>query len=158
MARSYSNRRRPALTRPQKWVIALALLALGLGLANLVRGGVALRYASLLPELPTTVPLAVVAATGAFWGVAWITCAVGLARFRPWGQRGTLATASLYEINVWINHLLFDASDYARQARPWDLLLTALLLSLVWGSLSLHSVREVFVPSRINSQEAENNR
>jgi len=158
LARSYSNRKRPALTRPQKWVIALALLALGLGVANLVRGGVAQGYASLLPELPTTVPMAVVAAMGVFWGAAWTTCAVGLARFRPWGRRGTLATVSLYEINVWVNRLLFDASDYARRAWPWDLLLTALLLGLVWGSLSLHSVRDVFVPSRINSQEAENNR
>jgi hypothetical protein len=50
----------------------------------------------------------------------------------------------LYEVHVWVNHLLLDASDYARQTRPWELLLTVLLLAIVWGSLSLRSVRQTF--------------
>jgi hypothetical protein len=125
-------------------VVVLALLVLALGLANLARMGVALRYASLLPDLPTTVPLEYLAAMGAFWGGALTTCAVGLVRFRRWGRWGTLAAVTLYEAHVWVNHLLFDASDYARQTRGWDLLLTVLLLALIWGSLSLRSVRETF--------------
>ena len=145
-------------------MIALALLVLALGLASLIRGGVALRYASLLPGLPTTVPLGYFVAMGAFWGVALTVCAVGLARFCPWGRWGTLASVTAYQIHVWINRLLIEASDYARQTRTWDLLLTALLLALVWGMLNVHSVREVFVSARYtvgtpvidNSQEEKN--
>ena len=125
-------------------MIVLALLVLALGLANLIRGGVALRYASLLPGLPTTVPMEYLAAMGAFWGIALTVCAVGLLRFRPWGRWGTLTAVTLYEVHVWVNHLLFDASDYARQTRSWELLLTLLLLAIVWSSLSLRSVRQIF--------------
>ena len=153
MAKLCSRRDRKPLTRPQKRVLALALLVLALGLANLIRGGVALRYASLLPGLPTTVPLEYLAAMGAFWGIALTVCAVGLARFCPWGRWATQASVTAYQIHVWINHLLFEASDYARQTRAWDLLLTVLLLALVWGVLNLHSVREVFV-SALNAVEA----
>ena len=137
-------RRRIALTRPQKWVVVLALLVLALGLGNLGRAGVALRYAVLLPDLPLTVPLEYLAAMGGFWGAALTVCAVGLVRFRPWGRQGTLAAVTLYQAHVWVNHLLFDASDYARQTWPRDLLVTALLLALVWGSLNLRNVRETF--------------
>lgn len=137
-------RRRIALTRPQKWVVVLALLVLALGLGNLGRAGMALRYAALLPNLPLTVPLEYLVAMGGFWGAALTVCAVGLVRFRPWGRHGTLAAVILYEAHVWVNHLLFDASDYARQTWPRDLLVTALLLALVWGSLNLRNVRETF--------------
>jgi hypothetical protein len=136
--------KRPALTRSQKWAVVLALLVLALGLANLGRAGGALRYASLLPDLPLTVPLAYLAAMGGFWGLVFVACAAGLVRFRAWGRRATLAAVTLYEAHVWANHFLFDASDYARQTRPRDLLLTLLLLALVWGSLSLRGVRNTF--------------
>jgi hypothetical protein len=154
LARSCSRRERAGLTCAQKWVVILALLVLGLGLANLARMGIALRYASLLPDLPTTVPLEYLAGMGAFWGVALIACAVGLARFRRWGRWGTLAATTAYEAHVWVNHLLFDASDYARQTRGWDLLLTVFLLALIWGSLSLHGVRKVF-PSQVDTDQQD---
>jgi len=133
--------KRPPLTRPQKWVLGLTLLVLALGLANLGRAGVALHYAALLPDLPMTVSWAYLAAVGAFWGAAFLACAVGLGRFRPWSRWATLAAVTLYEAHAWVNHLLFDASDYARQTRPRDLMLTLLLLALVWGVLNVPQVR-----------------
>lgn len=139
-----ASKKRPPLTRPQKWVIVLGLLVLILGLGNLARAGVAPRYDALLPDLPLTVPLIYLAAVGGFWGLIFILCTVGLMRFRPWGRWLVLAAVTLYEAHVWTNHLLFDASDAALLTRPWDLLLTSLLLALVWGSLSLRSVRKVF--------------
>lgn len=139
-----NRRKRFPLTRSQKCVIALALLVLTLGLANLVRAGMALRYAALLPNLPMTVPWVYLAAIGGFWGAAFIACAVGLVRFRPWGRWGTLTATTLYEAHAWANHLLFDVSDYARQTRPRDLLLTALLLAVVWGLLNWPSIRKEF--------------
>ena len=135
---------RKRLTRPQKWVVVLGLLMLVLGLANLARAGMALRYAAHLPNLPMTVSWAYLAVMGACWGLVFVACAVGLVRFRPWGRWSTLAATTLYEAHVWVNHILFDASDYARQTRLCDLLLTFLLLALTWGLLSLHSVRKTF--------------
>jgi len=134
----------PALTRSHKWVIALSLLLLALGLANLGRAGMALYYDGQLPGLPLTVSLTYLAAMGIFWGLAFAACAWGLVRFRRWGRWGALAAVTLYEIHVWINHLLFDANDYARQTRPRDLALTLLLLALVWGLLNWPSVQSVF--------------
>jgi hypothetical protein len=125
-------------------VIATGLLVLALGLANLTRAGLALRYDALLPDLPTTVGLGYLAAMGTFWGATLTACAVGLMRFRPWAWWSTLGAVTVYEVHVWVNHLLFDASDYARQTRPWNVLVTVVLLALVWGSLSLRSVRKTF--------------
>jgi hypothetical protein len=76
--------------------------------------------------------------------VGLFVCAVGLVRFQPWGRWGTVAAASLYEAHAWVNHLLFDASEYALQTRSRDLALTAVFLALVWGLLNCPSVREVF--------------
>jgi len=131
-------------TTTQKWVIALSLLLLALGLANLGRAGMALYYDGQLPDLSLTVPLTYLAALGSFWGLAFVACAWGLVRFRRWGRWGTLAAVTMYEIHVWINHLLFDANDYARQTWSRDMTLTLLLLILVWGLLSWPSIRKVF--------------
>jgi hypothetical protein len=51
--------------------------------------------------------------------------------------------ATLYQAHIWLNHLLFDASDYARQTRPRDLALSALFLAVVWGTLHLPGVRRI---------------
>ena len=135
---------RKRLTPSQKWVTTLSLLMLVLGLGNLGRAGVALRYAALLPDLPMTVTWTHLAAMGGFWGVILTACAVGLLRFRPWGRWSTLAATTLYEAHVWANHLLFDASDYTRQTRPWNLALTFFLLVLIWGLLNWPSIRKEF--------------
>jgi len=136
------RRRQP--TRPQKRVITLSFLVLILGLANLGRAGMALRYAALLPDLPMTASWAYLAAMGGFWGVVFVACVVGLVRFCPWSRWGTLAATTLYEAHVWANHLLLDASDYARQTQLRDLVLTLLLLALVWGLLNWPSIRKEF--------------
>jgi hypothetical protein len=138
------RRLRKKLTPAQQWVIVLSLLVLVLGLTDLARAALALRYNSRLPNLPLTAPLTYLAATAGFWGLVFVVCAVGLARFRRWGRWGMLAAVVLYEVHVWINRLLFDASDYAFQTRPRDLALTLLLLTLVWVPLNLPSIRRIF--------------
>jgi hypothetical protein len=129
----------------QKWVIGLGLLTLMLGLGNLGRAVMALRYAARLPNLPLTAPLSYLAAMGSFWFVVFAVCAVGLVGFCTWGRRSALAAVTFYQAHVWVNHLLFDASDYARQTRPRDLVLSLLLLALFWGSLNLREIRRTFV-------------
>ena len=138
------SKNRKRLSYPQKWVIALGLLMLVLGLANLGRALMALRYGALLPALPMTVSWTYLAAMGGFWGLIFGACTMGLVSFRPWSRWGTLAAVTLYEVHVWANHLLFDANEYAFQIRPRDLLLTLLLLALIWGLLSWPSIRKEF--------------
>lgn len=132
------------LSRGHKGVILLGLLFLALGAANLGRAAMALRYAAPLADLPMTVSWGYLAARGGFWGVALSACALGLLRFRPWARWGALAAATLYEAHAWLDHLLFDASDYAARTRLLDLLATVLLLGLVWGVLSRPAVRRCF--------------
>lgn len=119
----------------QRWTRAVALVLVALGLGNLGKAWMAARYAGLLPDLPMTVSWGYLMATGAFWGVALLACGAALCRRWPWGRWAALAVATLYQAHVWANHLLFDASDYARQTRPRDLALTALFLTFVWIAL-----------------------
>ncbi len=144
MVSALFHRSSAKLTLAQKWVAVPSLLVLALGLANLMRAALALRYDALLPDLPMTVPLIYLAAMGGFWGLVFVVCTVGLVRFRRWGRWGTMAATVLYEIHVWVNHLLFDANDYALQTRPRDLALTLLLLIFILGPLNLASIRRVF--------------
>lgn len=133
------NKKRFSL--PRSSVIALGLLSLTLGLGNVGRAGMALRYAARLPDLRITVSWWYLVAMGAFWGMAFIMCAAGLIFFRPWSRWLALVAVTLYEVHVWINHLVFDASDYAHQTRPRDAMLTVLLLGVFWGGLNLGEVR-----------------
>jgi sulfite exporter TauE/SafE len=137
---------RKRLTRPQRWAATLGILVLLLGLGRLGRAGVTLRTATLLPDLPLTIPLEYVVVVSTFWGVSLVICGLGLIRFRPWSRWAAPISVTLYQANSWLDRLLFDASDYAFQTRPRDLVLTALLLAFVWGLLHLPSVRGVFRP------------
>ncbi len=131
------------LASVRKWLFtATAWLMVALSLANLGRGIMALRYACLLPDLPMTVPWEYLMGMGFFWGVMLGICAVGLFGRRPWGRPATLAAATLYQAHVWLNHLLADASDYARQTRPRDLILSLLFLAFVWGVLCWSAMGE----------------
>ena len=128
---------------PRQVLASVVLLLALIGLGNLGRAAMALHYARLLPDLPLTIPWAYLAGMGVFWGIAMMVCAVGLYLRRPWSRKATLAVATLYQAHVWLNHLLFDASDYARQTRPRDLALSALFLAVVWGTLHLPGVRRI---------------
>ena len=153
MPKSPPGHVRPRLTRPQKWVAGLGLLMLALGLANLGKAVMAARYAVLLPDLPMTVPWGYLVATGAFWGLVLSACGIALWLRRPWARWATPATATLYQAHVWLNHLLFDASDYARQTRSRDLVLTLLLLALTWGLLNAPATRKTFHLEGDNERE-----
>ena len=132
------------LARPKRWVIRVSLLVLILGLANLGRAGLAMCYAARLPDLPMTLAWPYLMAVGLFWGLALIVCSVGLARFRPWGRWATMVAVTAYEAHTWIDHLLYDANDYARQTWPRDLVLTLMLLVVVWGLLNWPGMQRVF--------------
>jgi hypothetical protein len=131
-------------TAAQKWTVLLSMLTCLLGLGNLGRAVMALRYSARLPGLPIAASLNYLAAMGGFWAAVFIVCTVGLSCFLPWGRLLTLAAVTLYQAHVWTNRLLFDASPYARQTYARDLALTLILLLLFWGSLNLAHMRRVF--------------
>lgn len=133
-----------AFTLSQKAVILLSILTLMLSLGSLGQAVLAVQYSIDLPDLPTTVSLQYLAAMGGFWALVFIACSVGLSLFREWGRRCTLAAVSLYQLNVWVNRLMFSASDYARQTIPRDVALTVILLLVFWVPLSLPRVRQTF--------------
>ncbi len=132
------------LTCAQKFVLITSFLTLTLGLGNLIRAVEAARYANLLPNLPMAVPWAYLITLGGFWGLVFLACTGGLALFRRWGRLLTLAAVTLYQAHVWINHLLFESNDYARQTSLRDALLTLLLLAWTWVGLNWKSVRKTF--------------
>jgi hypothetical protein len=146
------KRKRRKLTSAQKWVVGLGLLVAVLGLINLGRMAMALRTARILPELPMSVSYSYLAVTGGFWGVVLVACAVSLLRFYRRARWATLAAATLYEIHTWVNRLLFDASDYARQVRLQDLALTILFLAFTWILLNVPFGRRVFAPEYQETQ------
>ena len=132
------------LSAAEKWVLVMTALTLVLALANLGRAALAMRYAAQIPGLETRMPLNYAAATGLFWGISLIVSAGGLFDTREWGRVSTLITVTLYQAHVWLNRLGFDASDHARETRSRDMVLTAVLLLLYWGTLSLRPVQRVF--------------
>jgi hypothetical protein len=132
------------LTLPEIGVILLIAILLILGIANVGRAVLALRYSTRLPDLPLTVSLDYLAAMGGFWGVVFISCAIGLSLFREWARRSTLAAVTLYQTNVWANRLLFSVSDYAHQTIPRDVVVTATFLLLFWTLLHLPPAQRLF--------------
>jgi hypothetical protein len=132
------------LTRPRRWVVGVATVVLIVGLANVARGALAIAYALRLPELPMTIGWEYLAATGLFWGLLLTGCSFSLAGFYRWARAATLAAATTFQLHVWVNHLLYDANDYARQTWPWDLVLTALFLAIVWTILGWPGIRREF--------------
>ena len=138
------KRKRRPLTRAQKWVLTLSMLVMLLGLANLGRLAMAVHYAQRLPDLPMTVSWTYLALMGAVWCVVFLICAGGLVYFRSWGRWAALISIPLYQVHVWVNHLLFDVSERAGQLRPRDEACTAILLAIAWGLLYAPSIRRVF--------------
>lgn len=139
-----NNRKRRKLTLPQKWIAVLALVVLLLSLGNLGRIAGAVYYATYLPDLPMTAAWTYLAVMGGFWCVALLACTVALMRLWFWARWTTLATVTLYQVHVWVNHLVFDANERARQIWPCDAALTLGLLVFVWVVLNWPSVRKEF--------------
>jgi hypothetical protein len=133
-------------------VVAVATLLLLVGLANLARGSLAIASALRLPALPMAVSWEYLATGGIVRGLALCICSFGLAGFYRWARVASLIITSAFQVDVWVNHLLFDASDYARQTWPRDLALTVLFLGFVFGVLAWPSVCREFRSSRESAQ------
>jgi uncharacterized membrane protein (DUF2068 family) len=126
-------------------IFSLVVLLLGSGL-NLTRAVWALRQANALTDLPqsTSMPMTWLSVTSLVWGLAFAICGFGLWRLRPWGRVATLVVVTLYHVNVWFNHIVFDRSDFARQVWPFAIVNSLVVLIVVWFFLSWPTVRRLY--------------
>jgi uncharacterized membrane protein (DUF2068 family) len=124
-------------------LFGLAVLLLGSGL-NLLRAVWAWGQARALADLSPSMPMPLLAGASLVWSVVFALCAVGLWRRRPWGRVGTLVAVTAYHGYVWVNHIAFDRSDYARQVWPFAIVHTLLTLLIVWGFLNLPMLRRIY--------------
>jgi hypothetical protein len=123
-------------------ILALALLCLSL--FNLLGAVSSAQRYDFLRDLSLSVPLGYHLVSRAVWSAAFGALAAGLWRLRAWGRVGTLAAFTLYTAQVWFDRLMFARSDYARISQPFWILLAAIVLALVWGTLLWPSVRRSF--------------
>jgi uncharacterized membrane protein (DUF2068 family) len=126
-------------------LFSLGVLLFGGGL-NLARAAWAWRQADALTELSasTSMPMALLGGTSLLWGVVFVACSLGLWRLRLWGRTGTLVAVTLFHVHIWLNHAVFDRSDYARQVWPFAVLHTLATLFFVWGFLYRSSIRRLY--------------
>ena len=115
-----------------------------LGAVNLIRARLALRGESFVASLPLTMPLPYLAASAMVWGSVFCIAAFGVWRLWPWARKLTLGAIVIYQLHIWINHFLFDTSDYARQVWPFQAGVSAAWIILVWGFLFLPAVRHFY--------------
>lgn len=113
-----------------RWVAGLLLLV---GVANLVRAGMAAYSAPVLAEWSLTWPWWLFGGLYLLWGVSLSGLAIAL--WRGQARRLGLPLAVAYQASLWLLHLLGDRSVYARSLWGRDLLLSALFLAVVaWGT------------------------
>jgi hypothetical protein len=130
----------PRRKRP-KSVTFLALAVLYLGMVNLARARLALDSQSFARTLSLAMPLPYLAAGALIWGVVFVVAAFGMWRLWPWARKLLLGAIIVYQLHIWINHLLFDTSNYARQVWPFYAGISLAWIVIVWGLLFLPGIR-----------------
>ncbi len=118
--------------RQRVTILALSVFFLGGGV-NLIRAGLAFHQARTLPELPFALSPWLLMGSSLVWGGLFLT--LGLVLWRAWrrGRQLTLLFLGLYHLHIWINHLVFDQSEAARQRWPLAALNSILvILGALW--------------------------
>ena len=114
----------------KKWrVIAIIIVWIVFGAANLLRAGMTVYIAPALAEYPPSLSLPLLASVYGLWGVIFLAAAI--IAWRRKSTRGALGLALLYQAVLWIINLVGDRSEYARSLWPRDLLLTIIFLVLI---------------------------
>lgn len=109
--------------------MAITVVWIVFGAANLLRAGMTVYIAPALTEYPPSAPLLFLAGVYGLWGVIFLGAAV--LTWRRKTTRGALVLALLYQAVLWTMNLAAYRSTYARSLWPRDLLLTLIFLGLV---------------------------
>jgi hypothetical protein len=115
-------------------------------MVNLARAWLALNGSSFERTLPLTMPLPYLGLGGLFWGVVFVVTALGIWRVWQWARRLLLGAVIVYQLHIWINHLVFDTSIYARQVWPFAAGISLVWIIVVWGFLFLPGIRRIYTP------------
>jgi len=114
----------------KQWrVLAISIVWVIFGVANLIRAGMSVYIASALVEYPTSLSLPLLGAVYGLLGLVFLAAAIITWRRKSTG--GALGLAVAYQAVVWIIKLIGYRSEYARSLWPRDLLLTLLFLACV---------------------------
>jgi hypothetical protein len=115
-------------------------------MVNLARAALVLNGDSFERTLPLSMPLPYLAGSGLIWGIIFVAAALGVWWLRPWARKLLLAAIVVYQMHIWINHLLFDISGYARQVWPFNAGISSVWIMAVWGFSFLPDIRRLFQP------------
>ena len=114
----------------KQWrVLAISIVWVIFGAANLIRAGMSAYIAPALVEYPTSLSLPFLGAVYGLVGLVFLAAAIITWRRKSTG--GALGLAVAYQAVVWIIKLIGYRSEYARSLWPRDLLLTLLFLACV---------------------------
>jgi hypothetical protein len=131
-------------------VTALLVLVLTFTGMQILRVWSALASWQYLNSLPLSVSPAYIVVSGLFWGLAGITLAWALWRRKAWAPWGARIVALVFALAYWADRLFLQAKGPQSGNEPFDLLLTALLLAVVFAALPLPRTRAYW-------RSAENN-
>ncbi len=110
-------------------VLAISIVWVIFGAANLIRAGMAAYIAPALTEYPPSLPLALLGSVYGLWGAIFLAAAIITWQRKSAG--GALGLAAAYQAVVWIIKLVGYRSEYARSLWLRDLLLTVIFLALI---------------------------
>lgn len=114
----------------KQWrVLAVSIVWLIFGVANLLRAGMAVYIAPALAEYPPSLSLPLLGSVYGLWGVIFLAAAVIAWRRKSTG--GALGLALVYQTVLWTMNLVGDRSTYTRSLWPRDALLTLAFLALI---------------------------
>ena len=122
------------MRRPRS-VTLLAGLVFILGILQWTRAATLFIRRDFLTQLDLSLPLPYAVGSGAVWGGLLAVACIGLWRMRPWARRLTLGVVTISQAHLWLDHFLFDRSDYAGLSTGFALAVTFLTLAFVWGGL-----------------------
>ena len=114
----------------KKWrIIAIIVVWIAFGVANLLRAGMTLYIAPALAEYPSSLSLPLLATVYGLWGMIFLGAAVLFWQRKT--TRGALILVLAYQGVLWTINLIGYRSEYARSLWPRDVLLTLIFLALI---------------------------
>jgi hypothetical protein len=131
------------MRRPRA-VTFLAALVFLLGLLQCARAANLFIRREFLQDFNLSMPLPYAIGSAAVWGGLLWAASAGLWWLKPWGRRLALAAVTASQVQAWIDHFLFDRSDYAALSAGFKLVATLAVLAFTWGLLWWTPIKKRF--------------
>ena len=148
------------LAHSRMTLLLLLVLLLVFG-ENVARVALSIKQYFELPDLATALSPVYVALTSAFSAAAFAVCIWGIARLNPWAPRLTIEVSTVYLLYLLLTRLAFMRSSEARETGLFHLMIPALFLAIVIGTLAWPGTRRLFAKAAVYLdwlKSEENNR